>query len=444
MGEILKNAKGVPLMMIGEKALVTTYGKPKGSVNEKVDDIFTYNKVRYVNWGSDNNAPGRMMKTIGGVGVLNTGIDYRCRTCAGSGVVPVQLTGIDANLKETFEPYNNLEVLDFLNSYSFRNHHFGALRDLFKFGNCFPLLVFNSEGTKIVRIETINARHCRISEDKTKLLVFNNFENGTPNDSAVVYPMLDETDPFYDLMWRKDNDKLKGVNAIAFPRIKNYFSNNDYYALPPWDAVQKAGWIDVYKEVPRFLEASYKNAMSLLWHINVPYSYIEEHFGEQYYAEHPEKNRDEDYQQWLQSMEENLCNSQNANKAFITPYNDETGGDAGKWEIKKLDNSTNALEKLSTSVAANSEILFSLMINPAVFGAGMPGGSGYTGGAGSGSDIREAFMVSMILNHCERQQILDPVELMLQFNGHEHVDIRYRSITLTTLDTGHSTQETVD
>ena len=430
-------------MMIGEKALVTTYGKPKTETNEKVEEYFEHDGVKYVNWGQDNNAPGNMMRTIGGVGVLNTGIDYRCRTCAGSGVVPVKLTGINEQLKETYEPYNNLEVLEFLNSYGFRKHHFGALRDLFKFGNCFPLLVFNKAGDKIVRIVTVNARHCRISVDKTKLLVYNDFENSNPDKTAVVYPMLDETDPFYDLQWRKDNKKLKGMSAIAFPRIKNYFSNNDYYALPAWDAVWKAGWIDVYREVPRFLEASYKNAMSLLWHINVPYSYIEEHFGDQFYTEHPERNKEEDYNNWLEEMERNLCDSKNANKAFITPYNDEGAGDSGKWEIKKLDNGTNALEKLSTSVAANSEILFSLMINPAVFGAGMPGGSGYTGGAGSGSDIREAFMVSMILNHCERQQILDPVELMLQFNGHEHIDVRYRNITLTTLDTGHSTEETV-
>ena len=55
-------------------------------------------------------------------------------------------------------------------------------------------------------------------------------------------------------------------------------------------------------------------------------------------------------------------------------------------------------DRLSTSAAANSEILFSLMVNPSVLGAGMPGGP-YAGNAGSGSDIREGLLVSLILNY---------------------------------------------
>ena len=93
-------------------------------------------------------------------------------------------------------------------------------------------------------------------------------------------------------------------------------------------------------------------------------------------------------------------------------------------------------------MAANSEILFSLMINPSVLGAGMPGGA-YAGNSGSGSDIREAFMVSVFLNYFERQLVLDPVETMLRFNGHKKIDIKYRNLLLSTLDTGHSSEEKI-
>lgn len=47
----------------------------------------------------------------------------------------------------------------------------------------------------------------------------------------------------------------------------------------------------------------------------------------------------------------------------------------------------------------------------------------------------------MILSHIEKQAVLDPVECMLQFNGYDDVDIKYRNITLTTLDSGKSTEE---
>ncbi len=447
MTKILTNNKFIPLAMVGKTAVVTAYEdrshREKKATTEKAEDWFNFNGTDYVPWGYDNNWPGRNAELVGSIGVLNTGIDYRCRTCAGSGVVPVTLKGIDERFKEIYEPYNDLDVIQMLNSHWFRNHQFEALRDLFKFGNAFPVLVFNNGGDKIVRVDTVNARHCRISVKKDKLLVYNDFEHGDPDETAWVIPMLDEKMPLEDLMWRKDTGKLKGKGAVAFPRLKNYFSNNDYYALPAWDAVKKSGWIDVYKEVPKFLKTIYKNAMSLMWHVNVPYSYIDNKFSEEKYASMTPEERQKEYESWLEDLERNLCSVENANKGFFTPYIDDAQGRGdGKWEVKKLDNKSSADEKLTTSVAANSEILFSLMINPAVFGAGMPGGA-YAGNSGSGSDIREAFMVSVILNHCERQLVLDPVETMLRFNGHKYIDIKYRNLLLTTLDTGHSTEEKI-
>jgi hypothetical protein len=99
-------------------------------------------------------------------------------------------------------------------------------------------------------------------------------------------------------------------------------------------------------------------------------------------------------------------------------------------------------EKLSTSAAANSEMLFSQMVNPSVMGAGMPGGP-YAGNAGSGSNIRESLMVSLVLSYIERQQILNPVKLMFQFNGYKNIDFKYNNVVLTTLDKGKSTEEQI-
>lgn len=445
--EVLKNRKNLPLAIVGKTALVTVYDdtskKLKKSATEKAHDWFEYKNVKYVPWGDDNNWPERSEEIVGSIGVLNTGIDYRCRTCAGNGVVPVTLKGIDEKFREIYEPYSDLDVIQMLNSHWFRLHQFDALRDLFKLGNAFTTLVFNNANNKIVRVDTLNARHCRLSVNKDKLLVYNDFANGGPDETAWVLPMLDERDPLDDLMWRKDTGRLDGIGAIAFPRMKNYFSNNDYYARPAWDAVKKAGWLDVYREVPKFLKTIYTNAMSLMWHVNVPYSYIEEKFREEKYASMTDEERNQEYNRWMDDIEKNLCSCENANKAFFTPYLDDAQGRGdGKWQITKLDSTASADEKLTTSVAANSEILFSLMINPSVLGAGMPGGA-YAGNSGSGSDIREAFMVSVFLNYFERQLVLDPVESMLRFNGHKNIDIKYRNLLLSTLDTGHSSEEKI-
>ena len=112
-----------------------------------------------------------------------------------------------------------------------------------------------------------------------------------------------------------------------------------------------------------------------------------------------------------------------------------------QWVITALDDKSKADDKLITSAAANSEICFALMINPNVFGAGMPGGT-YAGNQG-GSNIREAFLVNIALAWLDRQAILDPLELMLEYNGFADVQLRFRSTILRTLDSGGGTSKTL-
>lgn len=440
--DTIENKKGIPLMAYGEKTLITTTSYQSKKFNEKLTDTFFFDGTEYVSWGENNIYPEEAIKTISEIGVLSAGIDFRCRTCAGSGVIPVTIEGYDEKYQEIVKPFNNKDVIKHLRSYNFRNHHFEMLRDIFKLGNTFPILIFNNKGDKIVRIDTINARHCRLSVDKTRVLVFADWKNGSPDKSnAVVYEMLDEKDPFYDLQKRKETNKLKN-KPLFFPRIKNYFSNADYYAHPAWDTAWKSGWIDVYKQVPIFLKNAYKNAMNLMWHIQIPYSYWEEKYPEETYQN--AKERADMIKKDMEKIEECLTGDENANKALINGFTaNEMGRIEDKWQLDRLNNKIETEDRLNTSAAANGEILFSMLVNPAALGIGTTAGN-YSGSAGSGSDIREAFMVSLVLNYMERCQILDPTELMLQYNGYDNIDIKYKNILLTTLDTGKSSKEQID
>lgn len=121
--------------------------------------------------------------------------------------------------------------------------------------------------------------------------------------------------------------------------------------------------------------------------------------------------------------------------------NEANGKIEEEWKITALDNKYKGGENLVTSAAANSEILFALMVNPNVFGAGMPGGT-YAGNQG-GSNIREAFLVNLANAYIDRQNLLDPVNLYLEANGVRDVELRFRNTILTTLDTGAGTQKTL-
>lgn len=438
--EILFDKKGEPKVFRGKTVFgSTTSVKP---VKERLDEYFSFDKRDYATWGDTNCFPDDAERTIRATSVLQTGLNYKARCCYGQGVVPVKVSGFDANNNEIFEPVQDRDILSYLRGLAFRNYHTASFRDLIKFGNAFPLLVFNNAGDKIVRVQILNARHCRISVDKSKLLVYGDFKNSYPaKDETVVYDMLNEDDPFYDLQWRRDTGKLKGVKAIAFPRIRNYFSNNDYYAAPDWKSAQESGWIDIAHKIPEFLNRAYQNAMHLMWHVQIPATYWEKQFPRSEYKN--VEQRKQLIQDFMDKFEKELTDTKNANKSLFTQYYiDESGRTNGDWKVTRLDGEIKADDRLSMSAAANSEILFSLMVNPSVLGAGMPGGP-YSGNAGSGSDIREGLLVSLILSHIEKQAVLDPVELMFEYNGIHDIDLKYRNITLTTLDSGRNTQESL-
>lgn len=450
--EILCNNSGLPLMAVGKQVVAFTTGSVSVDPVEKMPDgkpklTFFVGKREFVNWGGMNCYPEKADETIRSCGVLQTALGFKARTCFGQGVLPYVAAGFDAEGHQVLKPVADEGILRYLGGYTFRNYMEGALRDLFKFGNAFPVFYFNKEG-RIVRISAVNARHCRISKDKKSLLVYPNFQYATQPITAAgdyrVIDMLDEEDPFLDFERRRVLGKI-GTRPLAFPRLKNYFSNNDYYAAPDWEAALKSGWIDVAKQVPVFLRHAYENAMSLMWHIQIPVSWYDWKFPKEKYASGPdgEAARQADIEAFWDELEKELCGQENANKAFFSDYgSDGFGHEADKWVIDRLKNEIDAKERLTTSAAANNEILFAVLINPATLGAGMPGGA-YAGQAGSGSDIRESYLVSIVSNYVEKQQVLDPVLLALRYNYPElgNVVLRYKETILTTLNTGNAVGE---
>ena len=202
-----------------------------------------------------------------------------------------------------------------------------------------------------------------------------------------------------------------------------------------------AGWVDIAHLVPTYLKKAYKNQTTWKWHVQIPYSYWEKKFPPNDYT-NPE-DRKKAIQGWMDAVERNLIGPDNAEKPLFTNYavNEMNGRVEEEWKITPLANKYTGNENLVTSSAANSEILFALMVNPNVMGAGMPGGA-YSLNQG-GSNIREAFLVNLANAWKDRQQLLDPLELYIRMNGLPECQLRYRSTILTTLDTGAGTAHTL-
>lgn len=448
--EILFSKNGTPLMISCSRTFMSTTGSPIGvsteekrkliqTVDTKLDQDFTdISGIKLLSWGANNDFPQWADKIITTTGVLNTGLKFIRNFTMGQGLHACVIDGYDKDGNEILSPYPDPELNKFVNSRKVRRYMEKVLRDYLKFGAGFVQLIPNEDGSKIVGLNPLNAYYCRLSERDSngleKCVLSGKWPESPDKSNYKSLDVLLEYDPDMDLDIRRFEGKAKESTVMV---VRDSWSNKDTYSEPVWLACFLAGWIDIAKEVPKYLQKVNKNQATWKWHIQIPYSFWDKKFPEANFEE--VKDRETAIELYMEEIESNLLGADNAEKPLFTHYaiNDLNGKIEEEWKITALDNKSKEGDKLVTSAAANSEILFSLMINPNVMGAGMPGGT-YAGNQG-GSNIREAFLVNIANAWIDRQNLLDPLEVQIRYNGYPDAVLRYRNTILTTLNTGAGT-----
>lgn len=450
--DVLYSKNGTPLMISSTSFFAATQGAPTGitpeqkkklaqTVDTKSDqDFFSLSGIKMLSHGSNNDFPQWADKIITSTSVLNSGLKFIRNFTLGQGIYACKVTGYDADGNELLAPYDDPYPQQYVNSRQCRRLLERAGRDYFKYGVAGVQLLPNEDGSKIVGLNPLNAYFLRLSErDATggeKCIISGKFPETPGAGEYQVFDVLMDFDPALDLDIRKFEGKGKESTVMM---IRDSWSNRDTYSEPVWLSAFLAGWIDIAKSVPAYLQKVYKNQATWKWHIQIPYSFWEKKFPSTEFDTPGDRTAAIDL--YMEDIEKNLLGAENAEKPIFTHYsiNDLNGKVEEEWKITPLDNKSKEGDKLVTSAAANSEILFALMINPNVLGAGMPGGT-YAGNQG-GSNIREAFLVNVANAWVDRMNLLDPIEVKLQYNGYTGCVLRYRNTILTTLDKGSGTQK---
>lgn len=446
--DILYNNEGVPLMMHSDIAFYDTK-LDKQTADERRRVLFPYDDTRHdfievagqrvLSWGRDNLFPWHAAETVRNTTVLNTGLRFLRNLTMGQGIFACKVKGYNDKGDEILQPVEDSAYQRFVGSRMVRRYMEKTLRDFLKVGISAVHFVPNAAGNKIIGLNTINSQYFRFTEPLDALGSQNCVVSGSWDLSPSSYsilPLLSDYSPENHAELLSFMGKMKG--GFVYP-VRDSWSNDDIYGEPIWWPAYVAGWVDIAHMVPQYLKKAYKNQTTWKWHVQIPYSFWDKRFP---LTEFKDANlRRQAIDKYMSSIEKNLLGAENAEKPIFTNYavNEMNGRIEEEWKILPLSNKYSAgQENLVTSAAANSEILFSLMVNPNVLGAGMPGGS-YAGNQG-GSNIREAFLVNIANSWIDRQNILDPLQLYMQLNGApDDLQLRFRNTILTTLDTGAGT-----
>ncbi len=450
--DILFNKEGTPLMMQSSYLFGESVGTPSNEEIKRKNILAPYDlteqnyvmvdKYKVIPWGEQNDFPQKAIEQISTTSVLNTGLKFLRNLTIGQGIFPCTVVGYDDNGNEMLSPIEDSRIKTFLASRLVRRYMEKVLRDYLKVGNGAVQFIPSVAGQSFAGINPVNALYRRFveadSSGQEKCIVSGYFPQVPSAGKYDVLDVLNEYDPDMQADVLKFSGKLK--QGFIYP-IRDSWSNNDIYGEPVWWPSFVCGWVEISHLVPKFLKKAYKNQITWKWHVQIPYSYWEKKFPLNEYEDAELRKRE--IQSYMDKVEMNLCGVENAEKPLFTNYaiNEANGKIEEEWKITALDNKYKGGDNLVTSAAANSEILFSLMVNPNVFGAGMPGGT-YAGNQG-GSNIREAFLVNIANAWIDRQNILDPIELYIRLNGCKDCDLRFRNTVLVTLDTGAGTKKTL-
>jgi hypothetical protein len=434
---------GIGYSKRGQAAYITgTSGNPdQRDVKQPIyEDLASVNL--WAHWGDDNQLPITMAKTIESCGVLMSAIDGKARFGLGRGVKPFRVLETKPDGEEVLEPVSIPEIDDWLEESNMFFQSFALFKDMIGFGNYHGRFKFNNGGDKIGLFLRDDVTEFRYEKDKdgiiTKTFLCADWSKypKVKDRSLVETPLLPSIGPASYLMSMAPEQRKAKEFAIT-GRLPGW--NRHYYSMPTWYAAKK--WVDIAMGVPDMKSALFENNIRLKYLVVVYDEYWNLIYGSQWAAFTPEQKA-EKKEELFQSIDDWLVGSQNAYKTVYIPgkLDPITGKGMQYIEIKPIEDTTKQGELLPDSAAANSEILFALMMNPALMGADTPGGP-YSGGAGSGSNIREAALVQVMIQEFERQQISRILNIVKKVNGWP-ADIvwRFPGLVLTTLDTGKSTK----
>jgi hypothetical protein len=454
ISNIQYNAAGYPIMgyISGSPFVMSgsAYGSPAaapaesaGAVTPSILENFP-GMYPWVMWGPGNNYPLLAIADFRKNGVASRGLKLKTDMLYGKNVVPVRVTGYDDDAqKEIVEVVlDDQEINEFLRRSNIDIFRGRCITDFVYWGMFFPIFLLNEDRSAISMVAHDKAAKFRFAPMDVNLgridSVFRSanwpfpyisgFEEIKAIDAVMAYLEVDRVR--YDKEFR-----------YVFP-VVSYDVLNDYYPVTIHESLRLNGTLQNANDIPAMVAAIIKNGKTIQYHIRIPISYWIGLYPDWDRKKQPEK--DAIVNAKLNEIDQFLSGKDNQMKAFISHYavDPVTGKEIAGWEIIPLDNKMKYDAWNNVDTATTAQILFSIGINPAIFGLGVPGGANTGGGNNGGSSIREAWLTMIASSSGDRNILYSWWPFVRDYNGYDPtIQLRTVDQVLTTLDQGKGTEK---
>ena len=431
----------------------TSYPLDSNTIFDDPDSTITYKEIKirnklysYVPWGADDQMPYEIIDKVGANMVVSQNKFYNVITCYGQGV-------------RFFDRKTEKETQnDDIRSFCFRNQlnkfFIEQCTDMKYFFFTITCVILDNEGKHIVQFRHKEACFCRFTKPddngRTPYVLYGNFrDNKLVPDDVEVIDLLDETDPYGDMMVRMGlmPDPTTGVvrksaasDKFGRATTKRKFAivtrfptpGFQHYPIPYWASMLKDAWYDIYMLIGQGKRAKIRNSAPPRFQVEVYKDYWDNLCDNEGITD-PEKRRAR-IKKEKKNIEDFIAGNENIGKTWITGYYVEpaSGKEVRMVRINDITAGKKEGGDWSDDVQeASNSLCYGDNIHPNLVGA-TPGKSAMNN---SGSDKRELFLLKQANETPFHDVLMQPFKVLLWFNGwQKDTDVDVPMIVLTTLD----------
>jgi len=400
---------------------------------------------RIAPWGESNNLPAEVFDMIEKSEVVGTNNQFNILMAYGQGIKPMIRT-IEGD-KTKYVDCGDERVLEFFENNDISGYYLEQCSDMATFNNVFPEIILTKDLQEVYSLRHKEAIYSRYGVADKYGNIFRHFysakwKDGANEDNMVVTDVLNKFNPYNDLVTRIKERKVKVPRFIVpvnFPT-----PGKVYYSRPPFWSIFRSGSYDFSTMIWEFKKTLLKNGLKVKYIIYVSDKYWSKIFSEEKIDINSPEAVQARIEKELQTFKDFMSNEKSSGKGLLVFKQMVAAGSSAIEEkyltIDVLKTDLKGGEFLEDSSEVSNMISYAMSVHPNLIGSA----PGKSGGAMSGTDKRELFMIKSALMKPYRDRLLKPLYLVKRFNNWpKDLEFVVPDFEFTTLDKNKSGKQEV-
>ena len=379
------------------------------------------NGMKFIPWGADNMMPYNIILKIEDDETLATCQQFNAEVCYGA--------GLRYNADQCKQAVKD-DIDEFFMNNDLATYFLGVCQDLKYFAFAVTVIIFNKDGSKVVRLVRKEACNCRFAPaDKrgsVPAVLFADWRNYNLPDTVERIPLLNTVSPWVDLQDRL-KQRTKDRKFAILTRIPT--PDYCYYPIPYYAALFKSKWYDIKRLIAVAKEAKLRNSAPIKYQIEIASKYWETIFRAEGITDRT-KMQDRANKE-KQRIIDFLTGAENAGKVwFSTFYISPDGKEQHDVVINKIDNDKEGGDWETDIQEAVNMVCFTMRVHSNLVGS-VPGKAQSNN---SGSDKRELYTIAQALQKPYHDMLFRPHQIIIRQNKWLGAYPETPFVMLTTLD----------